>query len=285
MNSLIICVVIAFSLLHFPFSIASGAPAPTPQTGQTVSYGARDDGALRPGVASPTPRFIDIGNGAVTDNLTGLTWLKNANCFGVKDWTGALTAATTLATGACGLTDDSTSGDWRLPNINELWSLVDFGRYDIALPAGHPFVDAQGYTYWSSSVRAYGYADAWLVNTRNGVVINVSNNESRNVYVWPVSSGQYWFLGSLQLYNNASDFGNVLIGSSSPATQVRLKNTGTSGITVTSTVLTGANPSDFAVNPGGSIPCSSLPQHLDPVWSAHCWCPLLLTRPAPKQPI
>ena len=36
------------------------------------------------GVAWPNPRFTDNGNGTVTDNLTGLIWLKNANCFGTK---------------------------------------------------------------------------------------------------------------------------------------------------------------------------------------------------------
>ncbi|MGC9023085.1 MAG: hypothetical protein ACP5J5_08205, partial [Dissulfurimicrobium sp.] len=50
-----------------------------PRTGQTQSYGARDDGALQMGATLPTPRFTDNGNGTVTDNLTGLIWLKNAN--------------------------------------------------------------------------------------------------------------------------------------------------------------------------------------------------------------
>ena len=57
-------------------------PAMLPKTGQTTSYAAGDDGALQKGVAWPNPRFTDNGNGTVTDNLTGLIWLKNANCFG-----------------------------------------------------------------------------------------------------------------------------------------------------------------------------------------------------------
>ena len=31
---------------------------------------------------SPSPRFTDNNDGTVTDNLTGLVWLKNANLFG-----------------------------------------------------------------------------------------------------------------------------------------------------------------------------------------------------------
>jgi hypothetical protein len=33
------------------------------------------DGEIRAGVAWPTPRFTDNGDGTATDNLTGLTWL------------------------------------------------------------------------------------------------------------------------------------------------------------------------------------------------------------------
>ncbi|OAD19121.1 hypothetical protein THIOM_005259, partial [Candidatus Thiomargarita nelsonii] len=31
-------------------------------------------------------RYIDNGDGTVTDNSSGLIWLKNANCFGVETW-------------------------------------------------------------------------------------------------------------------------------------------------------------------------------------------------------
>src|SRR5262245_39263605 len=58
----------------------SGALAPVPRTGQTTSYAAGDDGALQKGVVLPTPRFTDNNNGTLTDNLTGLIWLKKANC-------------------------------------------------------------------------------------------------------------------------------------------------------------------------------------------------------------
>ena len=63
-----------------------GKYAPVPKTGQTISYGTRDDGDLQKGVAWPTPRFTDNNNGTVTDKLTGLIWMKNANAFGVRTW-------------------------------------------------------------------------------------------------------------------------------------------------------------------------------------------------------
>ena len=64
--------------------------APVEKTGQTTSYAAGDDGDLEKGVTWPSPRFTDNTNGTVTDNLTGLIWLKNANCFGEKSWSAAL---------------------------------------------------------------------------------------------------------------------------------------------------------------------------------------------------
>jgi len=80
---------------------AAAPPAPVPQTGQTTSYAAGDDGATQRGVAWPSPRFTDnlvngVSNGTVTDNLTGLVWLKDANCFGVQNWTSALSKANSL---------------------------------------------------------------------------------------------------------------------------------------------------------------------------------------------
>src|SRR5262249_33933161 len=75
--------------------VSAAAPVPLPRTGQTNSFDAnfpqRDDGALRKGVALPSPRFTDNQNGTITDNLTGLIWLKNANCPGIsRTWQTAL---------------------------------------------------------------------------------------------------------------------------------------------------------------------------------------------------
>jgi hypothetical protein len=44
--------------------------------GNPISFsGTGMDGEIRAGVAWPTPRFTDNGDGTATDNLTGLTWL------------------------------------------------------------------------------------------------------------------------------------------------------------------------------------------------------------------
>ena len=115
--------------------IANCAAAHVPKTGQTQSFATGDDGDLERGVALPTPRFTDNTNGTITDNLTGLIWLKNANCpNATRTWATALTdvaslnSAGTMNSNACGDTSNAGSHqtDWRLPNIGELHSLVDF---------------------------------------------------------------------------------------------------------------------------------------------------------------
>jgi hypothetical protein len=162
--------------------------APVPLTGQTASYAVGDDGDLERGVAWPTPRFTDNGNGTVTDNLTGLIWLKNANCFGLRNWVTALTDANGLASSSCGLTDGSSAGDWRLPNVRELQSLIDYGRFNPALPAGHPFTNVQGPDYWSSSTYGLATTAAWAVNLDGGIVNG--GDKTITLYVWPVRGGQ-----------------------------------------------------------------------------------------------
>ena len=161
-----------------------------PKTGQTTSYATGDDGALQKGVAWPNPRFTDNTNGTVTDNLTGLVWLKNANCFGAQGWTTALNSANTLANGACGLTDGSTAGQWHLPNINELKSLREISKDSPPLAAGHPFTSVQSvdYAYWSSSSDAGFTGYAWWIDMYSSGM--GYGSKSYNSYVWPVRAGQ-----------------------------------------------------------------------------------------------
>lgn len=160
--------IIAFTTFTHADPLALGKPvkppkgvnknyAPVAQTGQTVSFAPGDDGALQKGIAWPIPRFTDHGNGTFTDNLTGLIWLKQMDCLGQETWNNALASCNSLADGQCGLTDGSVQGDWRLPNVREFTSLVDYGKVDPALPSGYPF---QGYIpfvsawWWTSTTNA-----------------------------------------------------------------------------------------------------------------------------------
>ena len=96
---------------------AGGTVIPCAGTGQDGQYQAGIDPAVSAifGTAYNTPawtgvRFTDNGDGTVTDNLTALIWLKNANCFGAKNWATALSDANALASGSCGLSDGSIAG-------------------------------------------------------------------------------------------------------------------------------------------------------------------------------
>lgn len=180
-------------------SASSGSSVGVPKTGQTTSYSATggEDGDLQKGVAWPNPRFTDNGNGTVTDNLTGLIWLKNANAAGQKTWENALLYCNTLANGSAGLTDGSAAGDWRLPNVKELQSLIHYGVYNPALPntvgtgkwtEGDPFSGVQSFYYWSGTTFSFYTADAWYVNLSVGNVRY--GNKTYAFYVWPVSAGQ-----------------------------------------------------------------------------------------------
>jgi hypothetical protein len=173
-------------------------PSPVRQTGQTMCYdadgslrdceGTGEDGEYQKGVAWPNPRFTDNLNGTITDNLTGLIWLKNANCFGVSSWNQALLDCGGLASGSCGLTDGSIPGDWRLSNLDEFLSLVDRSQTSPALPSGNPFTDVQTSIYWSSTTSAASTDSAWYVFLEDGYTD--FNDKDTGNYVWPVRGGR-----------------------------------------------------------------------------------------------
>jgi hypothetical protein len=178
-------------------------PARVPKTGDGYTSGSvtGEDGELQKGVAWPNPRFTDNLNGTVTDNLTGLMWMKNANAgndcdgadTGTETWANALASAAACNAGAgfAGYTD------WRLPNVRELQSLVHYGVYNPAVPntagtgkwtSGDPFTGVQSDVYWSSTTYAVNTAGAWYVGLSFGCVYYGSKASS--YYVWPVRGGQ-----------------------------------------------------------------------------------------------
>ncbi len=87
-------------------------------------------------------------------------------------------------------------GAWKLPNIQELRSLVDPAATGPALPAGHPFTNVQLSYYWSATTEVTDTligADATLaraVSFFGGSVDNPSQAKTVALYVWCVRGGQ-----------------------------------------------------------------------------------------------
>ena len=168
------------------------SPALVPRTGQTTSYFEGDDGDLEKGIVWPEPRFTDNEDGTVMDNLTGLIWLKNANCFGTRTWNQAMTDCNILGNGQCGLIDGSSGGQWRLPNIRELMSLLDYGQNGITLlPIPNPFKSEAPNFYWSAtSDETYSGTNARIVLMSSGTSLSELKSNSYELYVWCVRGGQ-----------------------------------------------------------------------------------------------
>jgi len=144
-------------------------------------------------------RYIDNGDGTVTDKDSRLIWLKNANCFGEQKWQWAMQRANNLKSGQCGLRDGSTAGMWRLPTRDEWVRMMD-KRYKPALSnatgtakwtEGHVFSGVRA-DYWTSTKAADG-SEAWYVNLYNGGIYTAEKAGTYFVateYVWPVRRRQ-----------------------------------------------------------------------------------------------
>ncbi|HKL21965.1 MAG TPA: DUF1566 domain-containing protein, partial [Tichowtungia sp.] len=144
------------------------------KTGLDVSYYSltSEDGDLQLGEASPDPRFTDHGDGTVTDDLTGLMWMK-ANS-GYKPWETALDASSVTNGGHV---------DWRLPTANELRSLVNYGSTaSVMLPAVHPFGSAiQPTYYWTGTTAPLSTGSAYVVHFGEGRLNYISKGSSAYV--------------------------------------------------------------------------------------------------------
>ena len=133
--------------------------------------------------AANSSRYVDNGDGTVTDCVTGLMWTKDAN-HGLMDWYDAGRYCDNL--------DFAGYSDWRLPSETELNTLFRAdGKSDGAWQGGigrASFVGVQGNGYWSGtpsralSGMAYGRD---MFSGRDGVYDYTENGN-----VWPVRGGQ-----------------------------------------------------------------------------------------------
>lgn len=158
---------------------------------EATSYDIGEDENLAEVIASPTTRFKDNGDGTVTDPKTSLMWTKDANPTG----------DTMVFHQAFDYVEGMNEGkhpnfgytDWRLPNLIELRSLIDYTKYTRKgheLPSGHPFQNVQSLRFnGRRSVTYLSNSDySWFVSFYCRLVGH--NVKSCYGYVWPVRGGQ-----------------------------------------------------------------------------------------------
>jgi hypothetical protein len=175
-----------FFLANFCFITLSAVLAfavQLPDTGQTQSYtstfGEDSDYLINP----PSYTKLDeFGNPLpltatswymVRDNNTGLIWeIKtldgsihdNGDTYSWQD-------AQNVFIAQLNADEFGSFDDWRIPNIKELASIVNYGNYDTAINTDY-FPNTVSELYWSSTTRASNTGNAWLVYFDNGAVPN-----------------------------------------------------------------------------------------------------------------
>ena len=179
------------------------------------------------GSSCTAPRFVDNGNGTVSDNLTGLVWKQKTNldytvnladrhdadnhytwCLdanadstcdngGVADGPAFTDFLRSLNSGAC----FAGSCDWRLPTRDELQTLfadpwvADPANPPLGVPCATPscidavFGPTQSEPYWSATTYAFGPLHAWAAIFNFGGFTSYGPKTLTNPYVRAVRGG------------------------------------------------------------------------------------------------
>jgi len=171
-----------------------------PKTGQETQYRAGDDadyadpaeedvGYTRGegtwgGWNADGGHFTDNGDGTITDNATGLVWASDGNGAGCNS--GATLTWNSAIDWAEGLTFASET-DWRLPNVKELISIIDYGSFEPAIDTTF-FPNTKLDVYWSSTTYASFTDGAYRVDFNYGNLD--ANIKTGSFYVRAVRGGQ-----------------------------------------------------------------------------------------------
>lgn len=182
------------TIFGIPGSHSGGSSFGIPKTGQTTSYATGDDGDLEKGTPASGASFTDTpgASNSVTDNGTGLIWVKNEATIGTVGgynfastmiWADAL-----LAVAALNTANYDGSNQWRLPNVKELESIV---VYNTIVPAinGSFFTAKTDFDYWCSTTFSGGTTLGWSVSFWAGVSNWNNTKATALLYVRPVRGG------------------------------------------------------------------------------------------------
>jgi len=218
-------------LLWAPTAEAECPAGKFPATGQTTCYdsagtviacpGTGQDGDIQAGAAL---RYKDNGNGTVADQNTKLDWEKKSDDGTIHDkdtgytWADALGTFIPMLNNRCAndeTVDCTATGnagcaavggkcgfaghrDWRLPNVKELQSIVDYEAVNPAVASAFNNNCAANCTaqtcsctpehsYWSSTTYAFEPEFAWFVDFGFGAVL--TSGKSGGLFVRAVRGG------------------------------------------------------------------------------------------------
>jgi hypothetical protein len=159
--------------------------------------GSRQDAADAAGLKI---RLVDSGNGTLSDANTRLVWEKLSRDASIHDrnalstWDQALAKIATLNTPPC-FADVCT---WRLPNVKELQSIVDYEQKSPVFPKQFNKKCQPGCTvatcsctpippagstggFWSSTTNRSVTSEAWQIVNATGAVASVAKTATGNV--------------------------------------------------------------------------------------------------------
>jgi hypothetical protein len=156
---------------------------------KTPCPGTRQDGDLRMGVPI---QFVDNGNGTITDTNTTLVWEKLSDDNSIHDydytqhqWAGAFYEKVKQ------LNEEAFAGftDWRVPNIKELSTLIDYSfnaspavstafNYDCKPGCTVATCSCtKGSNYWTSTSLEPAGTNAWVINFQNALISNQTKTQ------------------------------------------------------------------------------------------------------------
>jgi hypothetical protein len=190
------------------FGVTGTVQPPPLKTGQTTAYGTGSDGDLQKGASRS---YTDNGDGTITDNTTGLMWAKKSDDGSIHDkdntYTWGMTSSPYTMNGTMVTTYlaalNSGGGfagytDWRIPNVNELQSLVNYQNFNPSVSSAFNTGCVASCTvtscsctqsdfYWSSTTLTAIPLGAWIVFFNFGYVLYGS--KSGSYYVRAVRGG------------------------------------------------------------------------------------------------
>ncbi len=155
-------------LIPAQVSRAQGNDYPIVDTGQVACYDSNGaeitcpaEGAAFYGqdaqYTGNAPSYTNNGDGTISDNVTGLMWQRSANTDGDGDIDAADKLTYAQAQTYCADLSLATHSDWQLPDIKQLYSLIDFRGTD---PSGYEGTDTSGFIpFIDTDYFDFGYGD------------------------------------------------------------------------------------------------------------------------------